>query len=328
MLVCGWYDPFLPTQLNDYEHIKHSAPPAVASKTQLIIGPWTHASEITFADGSRSENFRMKTVALSLPWFDKNLQPALAPKQEASPVQIFVMGKNKWRSEHEWPLARTRYTPFYLSSTGNANGASGGGILLQSPCVSVEERDSFIDDPNNPVPTAGGAMLGRGAGMALQNDIESRKDVLVYTTPTLKDDVEITGPISLILYVCTSSVNTDFVGKLVDVYPDGRAFNLSDGIIRWQYDSRENKDVHQIQIQLWPTSNVFRKGHRIRLEVASTNFPRYDRNPNTGSDISTATILRVAHQTVYHNPRYPSRLILPIVSDSNHATETANARSQ
>jgi len=163
-------------------------------------------------------------------------------------------------------------------------------------------------------------MIGAAAGVARQNEIEARHDVLVYTTPALQRDVEVTGPISLILYVSTTARNTDFTAKLVDVHADGSAYNISEGILRHRYEELGRTvgaiETHEIHIDLWPTSMVFFKGHRIRLEVSSSNFPRFDSNPNTGSPIATEANPVVANETVLHGFRHPSRLILPIVPTS------------
>jgi uncharacterized protein len=316
LLMAGWYDPFLPAQLNDFMHIWRSGEPGVADRSRLIIGPWTHASEVTFPDGTRAENFRLQSLAVSLPWFDENSSLA-APPSASSPIRLFVMGKNEWRNEQEWPLARTQYAPYFLSSGGAANSAAGDGTLNTIAPSAPAAADSYVYDPLDPVPTAGGAMIGPAAGIARQNDVEARHDVLVYTTPSLNQDMEVTGPISLILYVSTSAPNTDFTAKLVDVHQNGSAFNISEGILRRSYQEAQGpsaaKRVHEIHIELWPTSIVFFKGHRIRLEVSSSNFPRFDRNPNTGNRISTEVHIISAKQTLRHDSEYPSRLILPII---------------
>jgi len=315
LLMAGWYDPFLPTQLNDFMRIRQSSEPGAADRSRLIIGPWTHASEVTFPDGTKAENFRRQSLAVSLPWFDENSGLAASRPAASSPVRLFVMGKNEWRAEQEWPLARTQYTPYFLSSGRAANSIAGGGTLNAVTPNADEPADSYTYDPLHPVPTAGGAMIGGAAGIALQNGIESRNDVLVYTTPSLNQDIEVTGPISLILYVSTSAPNTDFTAKLVDVHQDGSAFNISEGILRRSYEVQRpfSEKIHEIHIELWPTSMVFFKGHRIRLEVSSSNFPRFDRNPNTGKAIASDRDVVSAKQMVMHGLEYPSRLILPII---------------
>ncbi|HWH78500.1 MAG TPA: CocE/NonD family hydrolase, partial [Candidatus Binatus sp.] len=229
---------------------------------------------------------------------------------DQAPVRIFVMVENRWRDEQEWPLTRTRYTEFFLRSQGNANSAAGDGQLLLTPALPDEPPDQFVYDPLQPVPSAGGAMIGPRAGIALQNSIEARLDVLVYTTPVLQEDMEVTGPVRLILHVSTTAAHTDFTGKLVDVFPDGSAYNVSDGIVRQPYHGETSSEI---SLELWPTSRLFRKGHRLRLEVSSSNFPRFDRNPNTGRAIPTETVTASARQTIHHDSQRPSRLILPLI---------------
>ncbi|MEM9450660.1 MAG: CocE/NonD family hydrolase [Cyanobacteria bacterium P01_E01_bin.6] len=335
LLMAGWYDPFLPSQLDDFQKIRAEADADIAAATRLVIGPWTHARTVTFPDGVTPRNYRLESIEPSIPWFDKHLSPfhtdASAKNRYPSPVRIYVMGANEWRDEQEWPLARTHDMPFYLHSGGHANGASGDGWLRRDPVNPSEEGDSewdrFIYDPTQPVSSAGGTMLGSRSGIALQNEIEAREDVLNYTTPPLPMDTEITGPIQLILYVSTTAPNTDFTAKLVDVYPDDGAYNVSDGILRRDYpataignassSSIDESSVTEIQIDLWPTSQVFRQGHRIRLEVSSSNYPRFDRNPNTGQFIPTEEDVAIAHQTIYHTDILPSRLILPLIPASS-----------
>ena len=315
LLMAGWYDPFLPSQLDDFMQIRRSAIPSVSEHSRLIIGPWTHAGEVVFPNGVRAENFRLQSLAVSLPWFDETLQASQPLSKDQSPVKIFVMGKNEWRSEREWPLSRASATSLYLRSGGKANSAVGDGRLDLAEPLSDEPDDSFLYDPQHPVATAGGAMIGAAAGITRQNAIETRNDVLVYTTAVLQNDVEVTGPIALVLYVSTSAADTDFTAKLVDVHPDGSAYNVSDGILRRSYSGPAGSaKIHEIRIELWPTSMVFFKGHRMRLEVSSSNFPRFARNPNTQNNSATETNPVSATQIVHHGARFPSRLILPFVS--------------
>lgn len=313
LLMAGWYDPFLPSQLDDFMQIRRSPIPTVAQQSCLIIGPWTHAGEVVFPNGVRAQNFRRQSLA-SLPWFDEILQPSQSRMADPWPVRIFVMGKNEWRSEKEWPLSRARTTSLYLGSGGKANSAAGDGSLSLVAPQTDEPSDSFLYDPQRPVPTAGGAMIGAAAGIARQDPIESRDDVLVYTTAALQNDLEVTGPVSLVLYVSISAATTDFTAKLVDVHPDGAAYNISDGILRISgARATGSADIHEIHIELWPTSMVFFKGHRIRLEVSSSNFPRFARNTNTNSNVAMETKPVSSTQVVHHGVRFPSRLILPLV---------------
>lgn len=302
LLMGGWFDPFLPTLIEDFQSITTKAQGRVASETRLIIGPWGHALSIDLPRTSKKYPYRKASLAPSIPWFDYQLGMTKQPLK-MSRVKLFVMGINKWRNENEWPLARTEYTPFYLHNNGG----------LYETFSEGEEPDEYDYDPKDPVPSAGGAMLGTRAGIRIQNDIEERDDVLIYSTDPLTKPTEITGPVRVVLYVSTNSLSTDFTAKLIDVYPDGTAYNLSDGIVRRSYDISRIKPV-KIEIELWPTSNVFLKGHKIRLEVSSSNFPRYDRNPNTGENIATAVKTIPAHQMIFHSRKYPSHVFLPVIN--------------
>jgi len=211
-----------------------------------------------------------------------------------------------------------------LHSRGAANSLFGNGALSKDDPAADEAPDHFRYDPLNPVPSKGGHSCCTAdvapVGPFSQAEIEQRADVLVYSTPVLDQAVEVTGPITLTLYAATTAVDTDWTGKLVDVYPDGRAINLNNGIIRASFrDSLEKPTpiqpgtVYEYKINIWPTSNVFLPGHRIRLEVSSSNFPHYDRNPNTGHPFGVDAEVRPADQIVYHDPAHPSVLTLPLV---------------
>jgi putative CocE/NonD family hydrolase len=308
-MMAGWSDPFLPAQLHDYAALQDTLPSAARAQSHLVIGPWAHAFTTHLPDGSTPDNYRLESLRPSIQWFDQVLGRA-APESFA-PVRIFVMGRNQWRDENEWPLKRTRYEDYYLRSSGHANSTSSDGELSREAPGVDEPADHFNYDPLYPAPTAGGAMIGPNAGYAIQNDIEDRNDVLNYSTPPLASDTEVTGPIKAILFVSTDAPSTDFTAKLVGVHPDGQAWNVSDGIVRCS--NRGSEKVEPIEVELWPASIVFTRGDRIRLEVSSSNYPRYDRNPNTGGNISTETHPRVAMQTVYHSKVYASHLVLPII---------------
>jgi uncharacterized protein len=319
LLMGGWFDPFLPGQLADFMDIRRDARPDVAAATRLVIGPWGHAETVALPGGIRNRNYRLESLAPSIPWFDRLLAQTPADDRSA-PIRLYVMGANTWRDEREWPLARARTTAWYLRSGGHANTADGDGVLTLDdlrPEVN-DPPDVFVANPDSPVPTSGGAMIG-GSGTFPQNDIEKRTDVLVYSTPPLAEDVEVTGPLSVVLYVSTSSPSADFTAKLVDVHADGIAYNVSDGILRRAYAPAADPPAAasaEIVVDLWPTSIVFRRGHRIRLEIAGSNFPRYDRNPHTGDAPATARTTAAATQAVHHGGRFPSRILLPIVPDS------------
>ena len=242
---------------------------------------------------------------------------------EDKPVRIFVMGDNVWRDEDEWPLTRAVSTDYYLRSEGKANTVNGDGSLALERANSGKV-DVYLYNPADPVPTHGGALCCEPAsliaGVRDQRVVELRPDVLVYTSEPMGIDMEVTGSVTVTLYVSTSVLDTDFTAKLVDVEPNGYARNLCDGIIRGRYRTPRSLpslldpgEIYELAIDLGPTSNVFKEGHRIRLEVSSSNFPRFDRNMNTGDSIGTDTKFVSALQTVYHSPQHPSRITLPVV---------------
>jgi putative CocE/NonD family hydrolase len=222
------------------------------------------------------------------------------------------MGANRWREENEWPLKRTAFTKYYLHSDGHANTRTGTGVLsVQSP--RSEPSDHFRYDPENPVPS-------NSEGAQDQSYIEQRPDVLVYTTPAFEKGVEITGPIQAVLYVSSSAQDTDFTAKLVDVYPDGRAFNIQDGILRARYRDGFDHSVwmkpgeaYRLHIDLHSTSNYFPPGHRVRLEISSSNFPRLDRNLNTGGRNYDEARGVVAENEIHHAPVRKSYIVLPVI---------------
>jgi putative CocE/NonD family hydrolase len=309
LLMGGWYDPFLPTQLADWQAIRREAAKEIGQRSRLVIGPWSHADPVRFPDGSTAGDYRPASLAPTLPWFDHHLLGAPLPPSLQDPIRIYVMGEKVWRGEQEWPLARTVYTPFYLASSGRARTKAGDGRL--TPAAPAPGSNTYVYDPRDPVPSRGGAILGPRAGIAEQGEVESRSDVLVYTGEPLDQPLEVTGPVTAVLHVQTTAPNTDFTVKLVDVHPDGRAFNVSDGILRRAYSARD--EPSEITIDLWPTSMLFLRGHRIRVEVSSSNYPRYDRNPNTGRDIPLERAPVAATQTVYHGAGAPSRIVLPVI---------------
>jgi putative CocE/NonD family hydrolase len=234
------------------------------------------------------------------------------------PVRIFVMGENRWRDEPGWPLARARATPFYLQSAGSANTLNGDGSLTLEAPIAATPPDTFTYDPANPVPTGAAGAYSRAP--TDQRAVEQRSDVLVYTSAPLQQPIEVTGPVRLVLWASSSARDTDFTARLVDVLPDGTARALTDGIQRARYRTSRTTprlitpgQAEEYVIAVGATSNVFLAGHRIRLEVSSSNFPRFDRNPNTGAEFGTTAELLTARQTMYHDAERPSRLILPVI---------------
>jgi putative CocE/NonD family hydrolase len=317
--VGGWYDNYVQSDLEAFTLLS-----ARSAAPRIIVGPWQHNMSIKFPDVSFGEDSSAPIRKYQLEWFDYWLKsPHPAPEFNQPPVRIFVMGANQWRDEREWPLARTRFTPMYLAGHGDANTAKGDGMLFTEPRRG-DLPDEFTYDPRKPAPTMGGAVCCNSRvfppGPLDQRPVEARPDVLVFSTPPLRQDIEVTGPIRVNLFVSTNVTDTDFTAKLVDVHPDGAARILTDGILRLRYrNSLEHPvpakagEIYQVTIDAGVTSNVFKAGHRIRVEVSSSNFPRFDRNPNTGRPVADETELRVASQTVYHGRNYPSNVLLPVI---------------
>ena len=327
--VGGWYDIFLGGTIRNYLGMRErGGSPDARQGQKLILGPWHHTLPLNNVVGEVNYGLSSTAVGADLDgmhikWFDYWLKGKQNGLLEEPPVRIFVMGENTWRTENEWPLARTQYTKYYFHSNGNAKSLRGDGSLSPEQ-PRGEPADVYVSDPRNPVPTKGGGLCCWPAavpgGAFDQRPVEERADVLVYTTPVLEHDVEVTGPINVTLYAATSAVDTDFTAKLVDVHPDGYARNLTDSIIRGRYRETREKatlltpgEVYEYTIDLWATSNVFKAGHCIRIEIASSNFPRFDRNPQTGEASGEASILEPALQHVFHDETRASHIVLPII---------------
>ncbi len=327
--IGGWYDIFLGTTLQNYTGMKQRGGSLVARQhQQLLIGPWSHGG-FTGVFPERNYGLIASTDAadlggIQLRWFDHWLKGEDNGVEQDKPVKLFVMGLDQWREEDDWPLPDTQFRPHYLHSGGHANSATGDGTL-STEAPAQEAEDVYLYDPHRPVPTVGGAILlppGLDWGPRDQRAVEVREDVLCYSTPILEKAVEVTGPIELVLFVSSSARDTDFTGKLVDVSPDGRAEILTDGILRTRYRESfseprlmEPGQIYELHLDLWATSNVFKIGHRIRLEVSSSNFPRFDRNTNSGGTIETETEQHFvqALNRIYHDATHPSHLLLPII---------------
>ena len=324
--VTSWYDIFLRGGLTAFAGLREHAMGETARNHQkLLVGPWAHLFPYTSptsrgtGDIDFGDNAKIELHETQLRWFDHWLKGIDTGIADEPPVKLFVMGENAWRDENEWPLARTRYTPYYFHSRGQANSADGDGSL-SAAAPGEEPPDRFVYDPDNPVPTRGGNTLIIPIGVQDQREVESRQDVLVYTGEPLSEPLEVTGPITVTLFAATSAPDTDFTAKLVDVQPDGYARNLADGIIRGRYRASRTRPtllqpdtVTEFPIDLWATSHVFLAGHRIRVDISSSNFPRFDRNLNTGDDQATSIRFQSANQTVFHDSRYPSHIVLPVI---------------
>jgi putative CocE/NonD family hydrolase len=318
--VAGWYNVHLDGNLAAYAAIR-AAGGAAAERQRLIIGPWTQWSPALFGDTCGPERrfpSMMDMEGLQLAWFDQHL--AGGPGPGLAPVRLFVMGIDEWRDEPTWPLERATPAPWFLRSAGTANSRSGDGHLTPEPPGGDEPPDTFRYDPCDPVPTRGGATYlpnpAGNSGPMDQRAIEDRDDVLVYTSEPLTEPIEVTGPVHAVLYLRSTAPATDLTAKLVDVHPDGRAELLCDGIRRIspaELSAAADAPL-RVVVDLIATSNVFRRGHRVRLEVASSSFPKYDRHSNrAGHPVSTEDDFTIAHQTIMHDETYASALLLPIV---------------
>ena len=320
--VTGWYDTLLKGTLLNFTGLRERAATERARGGQrLIVGPWTHSGptleSTSIGDVDFGPEAGLDYAWLLRSWLAHWLKDEPAAYMDQPPVRIFVMGANRWRYEDEWPPARAQPTRWYLHSGGSANTVGGdGGLSTREP--EDERPDRYVYDPEDPVPT--GAMGGYSRAPSDPTETEERADVLVYTSAPLPEDLEVTGWVELVLWISSSAPDTDFTGKLIDVAPDGSARTLTDGILRARYRNGPSApelltpgEPVELRIDLLATSNVFLSGHRIRLEVSSSNFPRFDRNPNTAAPFGTESRLRPAEQHVYHDRSRPSHLLLPVV---------------
>ena len=340
----GWYDSYARNTCESYIALSR----AKTSPQMLLMGPWTHAAyEVTFAgDVDFGTDAHINYNDLKLVWFDHYLKGMRTEAADWAPVRIFTMGAGDgarnyegrvnhggyWRNESDWPLPNTVFTPYYLR---------GDGSLSRQPAPDDDPPSGYTFDPRHPAPTIGGGISAAEPIMAPGGfdqrgrpdffgcedtlPLSHRSDVLAFQTPPLDEDMEVTGPIEMRLWASSSAVDTDFTAKLIDVhppsadYPDGLAVNLTDSIIRARYRNGWERpemltpgEPCELVFQLYPTSNVFRKGHRVRVDVSSSNWPRFDVNPNTGGTLGRKGRYEIAHQTIYHDADHPSHIVLPV----------------
>jgi uncharacterized protein len=325
----SWYDYGPEETLELFNMMRRDSVSQRARGNQfVIIAPGTHCSYLNPANptivGERDMgDARVDVPELRRRWFDHWLKAIDNGVTDMPRVTYYLMGANRWRHADAWPVPGTRYENYYLASDGKANGLDGDGTLSLEKSAQAA-ADTFTYDPGNPVPSIGGHSCCTGtdreSGAYDQREVERRDDVLVYTSAPLEQGIEVTGPLALVLQVSSSTPDTDFTATLVDVYPDGRAFNVQEGALRMRYRDGYAKhlrmqpgETYEIRIDLHVTSNWFGPGHRIRLDVSSSNFPRWDRNLNTGDNNYDESSYVVAHNTVRHSAERPSYLILPIV---------------
>ncbi len=319
----AWYDIFLNGTIRNYLGIREKGGSQARANQKLVIGPWIHGPKnvgvtqvgaLTFpgADAVQYNEIR-------LPWFDHWLKGLHTGVMDEPPVRIYVMGDNLWRAEREWPLARTRYTRYYFRSgpSGSIGSLNDGSLSAAAP-TDPDRADSFKYDPLNPIPTLGGTTLFVPSGPLDHREADLRS--LTYTTDVLEEDLEVTGPITAVLHAMSSAVDTDWTVRLGDVHPDGRSIILADGIVRARFrDSKmaprliEPGQTYRYAVDLWATSNVFKAGHRIRVTVHSSNFPRWDRNLNTAESPELGARPQVALNTVFHDELRPSHIVLPVI---------------
>ncbi|NNF83178.1 MAG: CocE/NonD family hydrolase [Flavobacteriaceae bacterium] len=328
----SWYDVSISPNIALFNHVRENARDAEIRDNQyLVIAPtlhcgYTRATENTIVGERSVGDARLNYNDQIYAWFDMWLKGEQNDfKEKTARVQYYTMGKNQWQSSESWPPENTELVTYYLNSAGNANSLYGDGLLSRS-APDQDQPDAFAYDPMNPVTSYGGNVCCTGnavrGGSFDQQAMESRNDILVYTSDVLEEGVEISGFIESTLYVSSDVKDTDFTIKLIDVYPDGRAYNLDETIQRARYREgyekevfMENGEVYKIDLTPMATSNYFDKGHRIRIEVSSSNFPRFARNLNTGGNNFDESEGVVAHNKIHHSKTYPSQIRLPIAKD-------------
>ena len=352
----GWYDSFLPGALENFNGVQTQGGTSLARENaRIVLGPWEH---IGWGRADAVVSPRLKAIGpvadspvntLMLAWYDHFLKGIDNGVATGPRVDYFTMGENRWHTATAWPIPGTQYRTFHLASRLGANSVMGDGALIDiapatkagrpapvrlafgapaDPAILSATTDSFVYDPANPVPSLGGhsccAWFSGSQGQFDQSALEQRSDILVYSTDPLAAPIDVTGPITVELYAATTAKDTDFTAKLVDVFPDGTAINVANGIQRAAVrDSLEHLSpltpgaVTLYRIKVWPTSNLFAAGHRIRLEISSSDYPQFAPNPNTGAPFGTGNTVLKATQTIYHDDAHPSVLILPVIPAKN-----------
>jgi putative CocE/NonD family hydrolase len=280
----------------------------------MVIGPWEHGVSRKTGDVDFGPEALVQREVFELPWFDYWLKGIENGVGSRPPVDLFVMGRNVWRQENEFPLARTQYRKMYFLARRR---------LSWNAPPDNSSSDSYNYDPANPVPSTGGnncCGTPTRSGPRDQRPIESRPDVLGYTSEPLAQALEVTGPVKVVLHASSDAPDTDFVAKLIDVFPDGQTINMCEGILRARYREStarprllEPDKIYELLIDLIGTSNVFLPGHRIRVDITSSHFPQFDRNPNTDEPFGMSSKTRIARQTIHHSRAHASHIVLPVI---------------
>ena len=321
--ISGWYDDEQAGALMNYIGMtKHGATEEARKNQKLLMGPWPHAVNSTRKLGAIDfgPEALIDLEGYELKWFDRWLKGIANGVMEQKPVRIFVMGKNAWEDKANWPIPGTEYTKYFLISSGKANSLHGDGKLAKQPPSAAISSDRYSYDPSNPVPFLMEPSFAQVGGPDDYRPVEQRDDVLVFTSEEFAEPRLICGPVRAHLSAASSAVDTDFMAKLLDVWPNGFAQRLTDGMVRARY--REGGDkmslieperIYEYEVDLWNTCQEFGKGHRVRLEVASSAFPKYDRNQNTGEPLGKTANMKVAEQTIYHDGAHASYVTLPEV---------------
>jgi hypothetical protein len=336
----SWYDVSVGPNLAAFNHVRKTASPEIANQQYAVIAPTLHcaykrATENTIVGERSVGDARLNYDELTYAWFDHFLKGDNNKILETMPrVRYYTMGINKWQTSDVWPPRGAESMSFFLSSVGKANTAAGDGLLLES-APAADNPDKFEYDPLNPVPSYGGNVCCTGnavtGGAFDQRKNEARPDVLVYSTEPLKEGIEVSGPIEVTLYVSSDAKDTDFTVKLIDVYPDGRAYNLDETIQRMRYREgyakpevlMQSGKVYKVTLQPMTTSNYFEAGHRIRIEISSSNFPRFDRNLNTGGRNWDESKGAIARNEVHHSKQYPSEIRITVVRRPTQSSTNA-----
>jgi putative CocE/NonD family hydrolase len=328
--ITGWFDSLSNENFKLFNGwSKNARNEDARKKTKLLVGPWSHqiapwgrvpmGENGEYADRTFGKKALSDVIEMHLHWYDQQLKGIDTGIDDEAPIRLFVMGENTWHNEYEWPLARTEWTRFYMSSDGDAAG-TGGSLSTKAP-TDPNTPDNFTYDPANPVRSLGSQYQTFDfCGPHDRSSLQQRSDILTFTTEPLTEDTEVTGPIRATIWASSDAIDTDFTAALTDLEPDGKAIALCEGIVRARFRNGTDNpemmtpgEIYEFEIDMWNTSNMFKKGHSIRIEISSSNFPRYNRNLNSGNPIATDTEITVANQKIYHDAQNPSHVTLPVI---------------